>query len=534
MSTEITITIKPDEENNNFIQNKIKSELAHKNINIEKDFSYITVKRSIDARHGQIKIHLRCKVFIGEKQCNDEKTELPIWKQADNRKKIIIIGSGPAGLFAALKLLEYGIKPILIERGEETFERKRRIAKISTLGILDNDSNYCFGEGGAGTFSDGKLFTRSSKRGNNAKILQILAFFGADKKILTDSHPHIGTDKLPTIINAIKNKIKELGGEFYFNTRCENIILKDGKAVGINVKNVRTQTEDTIYADAIILAAGHSSINIYEMLSKIAPAALEAKTFAAGVRVEHPRELIDKIQYKNNSNKLLGAAEYRLTAQIGGRGVYSFCMCPGGFIVPSATSDDVIVVNGMSAASRNSKWSNSAIVVEIRPEDIPQEFYKAAQSRSCPALSGLYFRNHIEREAKLHGCNQQAPAQNMVDFINGTENHELPPSSYTPGLIRSRLDEWLPQHITNRLKEGFTIFDKSMRGFISSSAVLVAPETRTSTPVRILRDKTTMECTAIKSLYPAGEGSGYSGGIISSAIDGENAAKNAAEAAINR
>lgn len=532
MITEITITIKPDEENTSIIQRKIESELSDKNINAGKDFSYIMLKRSVDARHGQIKLHLRYKVFIGEKQCADEKYEIPKWKQSDSRKKILIIGSGPAGLFGALKLLEYGIKPIIIERGEETFERKRRIAKISTVGILDNDSNYCFGEGGAGTFSDGKLFTRSSKRGNNEKILQIFAFFGADKKILTDSHPHIGTDKLPAIINAIKNKIKELGGEFYFNTRCEDLIVKDGKAVGINVKNVRTQEEDAFYADALILATGHSSIQVYEMISRTAPAALEAKTFAAGVRIEHPRELIDRIQYKNSSS-CLGAAEYRLTAQSFGRGVYTFCMCPGGFIVPSATSEDTIVVNGMSAASRNSKWSNSAVVVEIRPEDIPQEFYETAKARSSPALAGLYFRNHIEREAKLHGCNQQAPAQNMIDFINGTEDRELLPTSYTPGVIRSRLDGWLPQHITKRLREGFEIFDKSMHGFISEKALLVAPETRTSTPVRILRDKNTMECTAIKSLYPAGEGSGYSGGIVSSAIDGENAAKNAAEAIIN-
>ena len=538
MITELTAIIKPEEENNSFAINRVICvELAKKNIKARtQQVQFQVLKKSIDARHGRQKLVLRLKVFINESpDALKNISKLPEWKKAEGNKSVIIIGSGPAGLFGALKLLESGIKPVIIERGKDTSSRKVDIASISTKNIVDENSNYCFGEGGAGTFSDGKLYTRSNKRGDISKILKIFNAFGADDKILTDAHPHIGTDRLPKIINAMREKIISLGGEFHFNTKCIDFILESEKSggkkiTGVKTFNTETNAEQTFTGNAVLLATGHSASDIYFLISKHSPISLEAKTFAAGVRVEHPRELIDAIQYHGqNVNRHLPTAEYRFTTQVEERGVYSFCMCPGGFVVPSSSGPDEIVVNGMSAAKRNSKWSNAAIVVEIRPEDIPEEFKKQANAEGCKDLAGLYFRTSLEKLTKEKGKGQAAPAQRLSDFLDHKESTSLPASSYTPGLVSSRLDKWLPPHIERRLEQGFKDFNKNARGFVCNDAVLIASETRTSTPVRILRGKESFECEGIKNLYPAGEGSGYSGGIVSSAMDGENSAEQIAK-----
>ncbi len=535
MKTQITITVLPDQEQNSkIINSKITAEIKKSPAakELEKNsgkFEAVFIKKSIDARHGQVKLHLRYNVFIGENAEAAAEDKVPEWKQADGKKSIIIVGSGPAGLFAALKLLEKGIKPVILERGEETSQRKRDIAQISTKDNVNPDSNYCFGEGGAGTFSDGKLYTRSNKRGNINQILMIFNYFGADKKILTDAHPHIGTDRLPQVINNMRSKIIELGGEFHFNTRVTELITEnDGGAKpvvkGVRAENTKSGGTTDFTGDAVILATGHSAGDIYQMIAKAAPAALEAKTFAVGVRVEHPRVLIDAIQYHGKLDTNLGAAEYRVTTQVDERGVYSFCMCPGGFVVPSASGPDEIVVNGMSAAARNSKWSNAAIVVEVRPEDIPQKFKDQAKKAGCPDLAGLYFRTELEKLAFKNGKGQAAPAQRLPDFLDNKKSEDLPPSSYTAGLVSSNLNTWIPHFIADRLAKGFRQINKNMKGFICPDALMIAMETRTSTPVRIARDKETFECTALKNLYPCGEGSGYSGGIVSSAMDGVAAA----------
>lgn len=533
MITELSIAVRPDDENDpSKIIQAISQKLAETHINEKPGtIQYTVLKKSIDARHRQIKIVLKLKVFINEAvSSNPTPAFTPEWKNAGGKKSVIIVGSGPAGLFAALKLLEHGVKPVIIERGKITSERKTDIAAISTKNIVDENSNYCFGEGGAGTFSDGKLYTRSNKRGNISRILQIFTFFGADEKILTDAHPHIGTDKLPAVINAMRKKIISLGGKFHFSTKCTDFILTSPPSqkpavTGIKAVDVLTGTERTFTADAVLLATGHSATDIYSLLAKKCPAALEAKTFAAGVRVEHPRKTIDALQYHGQDTQNLPAAEYRLTAQVRERGVYSFCMCPGGFVVPAGSGPDEIVVNGMSAAKRNSAWSNAAIVVEIRPEDIPAQFASQAESSGCKAMAGLYFRTYLEQLTKQHGNGQSAPAQRLTDFLSHTDSATLPKSSYTPKLVPSRIDTWMPEHIEKRLEEGFAHFEKSKKGFVTDDAVIIASETRTSTPVRILRNAENFECTEIKKLYPAGEGSGYSGGIVSSAMDGENAAE---------
>lgn len=538
MIQELTIFLKPNEDQNDeLIKKQIAKALFEKKIKAKpQEIKYQILKKSIDARHKQIKIVLRIKAFINEEISSDEQnSKIPQWipvpPNTTKDKTVIIVGSGPAGLFAALKLLEKGIKPIIIERGKETSKRKIDIASISTKNIVDENSNYCFGEGGAGTFSDGKLYTRSNKRGDINRILKIFNIFGADQKILTDAHPHIGTDKLPKIINSMKEKIISLGGEFHFNTKCTDLIIQKSKSPklliqGIIAQDLNTNEEKTFSANNVILATGHSATDIYLLLAKKCPESLEAKTFAAGVRVEHPRELIDSIQYHGqNAISNLPTAEYKLTTQVEGRGVYSFCMCPGGFVVPSSSGPEEIVVNGMSAAKRNSKWSNAAIVVEIRPEDIPEKFVKKATSVGCAALAGLYFRASIEKLTKENGKDQSAPAQRLTDFLNHKDSINLPPSSYTPGLVCSRIDKWLPSHIEKRLEEGFKNFNKTKKGFVCNDAIIIASETRTSTPVRIIREKDSYECSYIKNLYPAGEGSGYSGGIVSSAMDGENVAE---------
>ncbi len=560
MIFDLSVVIKAQEESDkNLIQKKLNAALRQKYSGGE-SAEFVFVKKSVDARHGQLKLCLRYKAYVGEKPGLAQKKFS--WLKADGSKKVVVVGSGPAGLFAALKLFERGVQPIIIERGRPTSERKRDIAAISVKGIVDADSNYCFGEGGAGTFSDGKLYTRSDKRGSIGEVLQTFVHFGADPKILTDAHPHIGTNKLPQIINNMRAKIIELGGEFHFESRVVDFIIdgasgrkpgneRGGGASGpTTVRGVVARAADgslkEFLADAVILATGHSATDIYELLARANPQSLEAKTFAVGVRVEHPRELIDKIQYHGKRAEAnLGAAEYRLTTQVEGRGVYSFCMCPGGFVVPSATGPQEIVVNGMSAAERNSAWSNAAIVVETRPEDVAQIMagQKAAAdfglendigsrqelAADGPVL-GLRFRSWLERLTYLNGgaslgqSAQAAPAQRLVDFLAGRQSSSLPRSSYTPGLVSSRLDLWLPPFVARRLAEGFKAFDKNMKGFVSPDALLIASETRTSTPVRILRDKATFECLGLSRLYPCGEGSGWSGGIVSSAMDGQNSA----------
>ena len=523
MVTDISITVKPNNEKNQaLITAEIFKSLNEKRIPFKKEeVTSVFIKKSIDARHGQVKLLLRYKVYIGEKPNEDEEL-LPIWKKATGKQKVIIIGSGPAGLYAAFRLLENGIKPILIERGSCTDERKIDIKNLENEGKLNAQSNFCFGEGGAGTFSDGKLYTRSNKRGDIGKIYRIFVEFGANERIMTDAHPHIGTDKLPEIISGMRKKILELGGEFFFNTLCINLLVENETAKGVLLKNLRTSEEFSLYGDAVILATGHSASDVYKMIAAIAPAALEAKTFAVGVRVEHPRSLIDSIQFHRKS--MPQAAEYRLITQVEERGVYSFCMCPGGYIVPCATAENQIVINGMSASGRNSEWSNSAIVVETRPEDIPDEFKKKAESDGCPALAGLYWRTNLEEETFRHGNGQFAPAQKLMDFLSHKSSTLLPETSYKPGIISSRLDEWLPKTVSKRLQKAFRDFDKNMHGFICDDALLIGTETRTSTPIRILRNHETLECEGIKNLYPAGEGSGYSGGIGSSAMDGEKIA----------
>jgi len=490
------------------------------------------LKQSIDARHGHIKTVLRCRVFVDHLPPVEQAFRSP-WKQVSDKRCVIIVGSGPAGLFAALTLIENGIKPVILERGGTTGERKLDIARISRSQIVNPESNYCFGEGGAGTFSDGKLYTRSNKRGNNRRILEILHYHGADDVILTDTHPHIGSDKLPEIITAICDTIRNCGGEIYFHCRCTELLIQDGRCQGVVAECTKYNSETdfgpttqtrVFEGDAVILATGHSAHDIYELLAKTEKATgplLEAKGFAAGIRIEHPRELIDRIQYHGKERtETLPAASYRLTAQVAGRGVYSFCMCPGGLIVPSATSSTGIVTNGMSPSSRNARWSNAAIVVELRPEDIPAQFQTQPVS-----LAGLRWRTWLETQAAFHGDGQRAPAQRLIDFLESRPSTSLPPSSYSPGLVTSRLDEWMPEFLTSRLREGLLYFGSLMRGFICPQAVLVGVETRTSTPVRILRNPETLQAGNIAGLFPTGEGAGYAGGIMSCAVDGERSAR---------
>ena len=542
--------IPEEEKNETLLRKKAVAELRKKGVFIKPDeiCAFVFKKKSIDARKRDVKFFLRYEVYTdGDSPENDaENAFAPCWKDSRSGKSVLIVGAGPAGLFAALTLLEKGIKPVIIERGPETSQRKRDIADISRTGVLNSDSNYCFGEGGAGTFSDGKLFSRSGKRGNIGRILQILVYHGADPKILTDAHPHIGTDKLPHIIDSIKKTIVSYGGEIHFNTRCTDLLMDSSSAdvgaagagthldkiCGIKVVDTQTGERRILNGTSLILACGHSAPDIYAMIASVRKEALEPKTFAVGVRVEHPREVIDRIQYHGKERgKVLPAAEYRLTAQIQERGVYSFCMCPGGLVVPSASSPDGIVVNGMSPSSRNAYWSNAAIVVECRPED-----YAKWEEYDGDPLAGLRFRTEIEQRAKKTGTSdggvnpQMAPAQLLKDFLAGKLSDALPKTSYTPGIASVNLDEVLPEHVSRRLKEGFRVFDKQMKGFICDAALLIAPETRTSTPVRIVRDAETLESPWIKGLFPAGEGSGYSGGIVSSAMDGEKSAKAVADA----
>jgi uncharacterized protein len=479
------------------------------------------IKRSVDARSKNIRVNLTVEVFYGEESASPLINPFnPI--DVTNKQEVIIVGAGPAGLFAALRLIELGLRPVIIERGRDVSSRKIDIAKISREQIVNPDSNYCFGEGGAGTYSDGKLYTRSKKRGDNSRVLELLCLHGANDNIIYEAHPHLGTDKLPGIITSIRKSILDAGGQFILEKKVTDFIIE-----GNSIKGVVTSDNERYLSDYVILATGHSSRDIYEICNKRG-VDLEMKPFAMGVRVEHPQDLIDKIQYHGNSRgEFLPAASYSLVKQVDGRGVYSFCMCPGGFIVPSATSQEEIVVNGMSPSSRNSPYANAGIVVEIKPEDL-------IKYGSHGQLAGLEFQKEIEREAwKNGGHTQHAPAQRLADFVAGETSGSLPKVSYFPGVTSSSLHSWLPKTIGRRLRDGLRLFGHVMHGYLTNEAVVLGVESRTSSPVRIPRDPVSLMHIKISGMYPCGEGSGYAGGIVSSAVDGINAA-NAVETAIRR
>jgi len=470
------------------------------------------IKRSVDARKKNIRVNLTVEVFSGK---DISLPSLPPFlpQNVSLKKEVIIVGAGPAGLFAALRLIELGIRPVIIERGRDVSVRKIDIAKISREQVVDPDSNYCFGEGGAGTYSDGKLYTRSKKRGDNTRVQELLCFHGANENIMYEAHPHLGTDKLPGIISNIRKSILAAGGLFILEKKVTDFIIE-----GDSIKGVITSDNEKFRSDFVILATGHSARDIYDICIKHS-VELEMKSFAMGVRVEHPQELIDKIQYHGNSRgEFLPAASYNLAKQVDGRGVYSFCMCPGGFVVPSATSQEEVVVNGMSPSGRNSPYANSGIVVEIKPEDL----FKYSSSGE---LAGMEFQKELEREAwKNGGHSQHAPAQRLTDFVNGDVSATLPKVSYFPGVTSSPLHSWLPKAIGRRLRDGFRLFGQLMNGYLTNEAVVMGVESRTSSPVRIPRDSEKMHHIRISGLYPCGEGSGYAGGIVSSAIDGMRAA----------
>lgn len=488
-----------------------KALIAQK-LNIDSDtITHVKVERkSIDARKRNVKINVYLTVFIDEIPVfENSKIEYP---DVTDKKSVIIVGAGPAGLFSALRLIELGYKPIILERGKTVSERKRDLAKINREHLVDPDSNYAFGEGGAGTFSDGKLYTRSKKRGNTSKILDVLIQHGADKDILVDTHPHIGTNKLPQIIQNIRETILRSGGEIHFQHKVTDFIVDKNTITGVVAKDI------VFESPAVILATGHSARDVYRLLDT-KNIALEAKDFAMGVRVEHPQALIDSIQYHCEiRDEYLPAATYSLVSQVNNRGVYSFCMCPGGFIVPAATNPKEIVVNGMSPSKRNSKFANSGMVVQITSEDLKDY-------ADYGILAGLKFQEELEQLAFINGGEGQvAPAQRLADFVKGRLSKTLPETSYHPGIISSPLHFWLPEGIAKRLQEGFKIFDQKMRGYLTNDAIVIGVESRTSSPVRIPRDKTSLKHVSITNLYPAGEGAGYAGGIVSAAVDGERIA----------
>jgi hypothetical protein len=506
MVKQVQINLTPAAASDDTVVKKISASLA--GIDQSEVTSIRVLKRSVDARKKNIRVNLSIEVFSGEDHA------LPVISPFRSRnvslnKEVIIVGAGPAGLFAALRLIELGIRPVIIERGRDVSSRKKDIAKISREQIVDPDSNYCFGEGGAGTYSDGKLYTRSKKRGDNIRVLELLCLHGANENILFEAHPHLGTDKLPSIISNIRKTILDAGGEFIFERKVTDFLIE-----GEVIKGVVTSGDEKFLSPYVILATGHSARDIYDICYRRG-IDLAMKQFAMGVRVEHPQELIDRIQYHGNSRgEFLPAASYSLAKQVDGRGVYSFCMCPGGFIVPSATSQEEVVVNGMSPSGRNSPYANSGIVVEIRPEDL-------VKYAGFGVLAGIEFQKELEREAwKNGGHKQMAPAQRLTDFVSGEFSGSIPKVSYFPGVTSSPLHSWLPRGIGRRLRDGFRLFGHVMKGYLTNEAVVLGVESRTSSPVRITRDPNGLNHIRISGLYPCGEGSGYTGGIVSSAVDG--------------
>ena len=480
------------------------------------------VRRSIDARQRTIFVNLTVRAYVGEEPPLSD-FEPYIYKDVSEKPAVIVVGAGPGGLFAALRLIELGLKPIIVERGKDVRERKKDIACIRPEQRVDPESNYSFGEGGAGAYSDGKLYTRSKKRGNTDRILQIFVQHGASPAILADAHPHIGTDRLPRVIENMRNTILSCGGEVHFQTKMTEFLIEEGRVCGIVAGGQEMR------ASAVILATGHSARDVYRHLAEN-NIAIEAKGLAIGVRLEHPAHLIDQIQYhsKQGRGKWLPAAEYSLVSQVQGRGVYSFCMCPGGFVVPAASGPEQVVVNGMSPSNRNGRWSNSGMVVEIRPEDFEQ--FKIDKTIIPDlSLSLLYLQEELERQCWLQANRlQTAPAQRMTDFVNGKLSADLNESSYAPGLIASPLHFWMPEFISSRLREAFKLWGKQKHGFLTSEATVLGIETRTSSPVRILRNNETLQHIRILGLFPCGEGAGYAGGIVSAAVDGERCAESAA------
>ena len=514
----------------------------------EKGFDVRTIthlrilRRSIDARQRTIFVNLRIRVYINEMPEDDvyQHTDYP---DVSGRPQVIVVGAGPGGLFAALRLIELGLRPIVLERGKDVHERKKDLSQITKTQQVDPESNYCFGEGGAGAYSDGKLYTRSKKRGNVEKILNVFCQHGASTNILSDAHPHIGTDKLPRVIENMRNTILRCGGEVHFQTKMTRLIIRgerrkeggerivgngNAQVIGVEAENkslsslLSPPSSIKEYFGPVILATGHSARDVYRYLAE-SEIEMEAKGIAVGVRLEHPSMLIDQIQYHNKQGrgKYLPAAEYSFVTQVNGRGVYSFCMCPGGFVIPAATDKQQIVVNGMSPSNRGGQWSNSGMVVEIRPEDIPP--------LSSP-LKVMAFQEQLEQNCWQQGnMRQTAPAQRMADFVNNRLSYDLPKSSYAPGLISSPLHFWMPEMIAKRLQEGFKIFGKQAHGFLTNEAVMIGVETRTSSPVRIIRHTDTLMHVRIQGLFPCGEGAGYAGGIVSAGVDGERCAEMCAE-----
>jgi len=494
---------------------EVLKELISKKLNIElSEINHIEiVKRSIDARQRIIKINLRLNVFI-QQEFGGKKEDFPIYKNVEGKEEVIIVGAGPAGMFAALKLIEKGKKPIIIERGKEVRDRRFDLAKLTKEHIVNEDSNYCFGEGGAGTFSDGKLYTRSKKRGDVNNILDILVMHGATPEIRIEAHPHIGTNKLPKIIQNIRETILQYGGEISFNSRVTDLIIKNNKVDGVQLQN-----GDKINAPNIILATGHSARDIFELLNE-KEIEIQAKAFAVGVRVEHTQELIDQIQYKCEiRGEFLPPAPYSVVKQVNGRGVYSFCMCPGGIIAPCATKPGEVVTNGWSPSRRDYATSNSGIVVELKLTDF-------AEYEQFGPLAGLEFQKDIEQKAwKVGGKTQKVPAQKLADFTNNKLSDSIPKTSYFPGTTSALLSDVLPDFINQNLQDGFKLFGKQMKGYMTNEAVVHAPESRSSSPIRIPRDWETLQHPQIEGLYPCGEGAGYAGGIISAAIDGVKCAE---------
>lgn len=513
MKQEVTISVSPETAaSDDLLKQAAARELA---VSRERISHVKLLKRSIDARSKNIKVHLKLEIFIDEPAPASAAPVQPLQK-VSNKEHVIIVGAGPAGLFTALRLIELGIKPVIFERGKDVRERRRDLAAINKEHIVNPDSNYCFGEGGAGTYSDGKLYTRSTKRGDVKAVLETLVAFGASEEILIEAHPHIGTNKLPKIIIAIREAIIEAGGEIHFNTRIDDLVIENN-----SIKGIKTQHGDVIKSKAVILATGHSSRDIFELLHR-KNIFIEAKPFAMGVRVEHPQALINAIRYRSSAgSEFLPPASYSLVTQVNNRGVYSFCMCPGGIIAPCATAPGEVVTNGWSPSKRNNPYANSGIVAGIELKDL--EKYK-----NYGALAGLRFQQELERTAcKAAGGTQTAPAQRLTDFVNGKASADLPRCSYQPGIASVPLHELLPPLIGKQLQTAFRDFGNKMKGYLTNEAVVVGVESRTSSPVRIPRDKETLQHVQVKGLYPCGEGAGYAGGIVSAAIDGKKCAEKA-------